>query len=69
VEGFYSALKRGMKGISERCSAKHLHRYVAEFDFWYNNRVQVGDDDQSRATRALHGIIGKRVAYRPGSSS
>jgi hypothetical protein len=33
VEGYYSIFKRGMKGVYQHCSAKHLHRYLAEFDF------------------------------------
>ena len=38
VEGFFSIFKRGMKGIYQHCGEKHLHRYLAEFDFRYNNR-------------------------------
>ncbi len=48
VEGFYSVFKRGMKGIYQHCAEKHLHRYVAEFDFRYNNRIKLGVDDQER---------------------
>jgi transposase-like protein len=29
VEGYYSIFKRGMKGIYQHCSEKHLHRYLA----------------------------------------
>jgi len=64
VEGFYSIFKRGMRGIYQHCSAKHLHRYVAEFDFRYSNRVAVGVDDEGRADRALLGTVGKRLTYR-----
>ena len=64
VEGFYSVFKRGMKGIYQHCSEKHLHRYLAEFDFRYNNRVKLGVDDTARAARALSGIVGKRLTYR-----
>jgi hypothetical protein len=64
VEGFYSVLKRGMKGVYQHCAEKHLHRYVAEFDFRYNNRVRLGVDDAQRTTNALHGIVGKRLTYR-----
>ena len=35
VEGYYSIFKRGMKGIYQHCGEKHLHRYLAEFDFRY----------------------------------
>jgi transposase-like protein len=64
VEGFYSVFKRGMKGVYQHCSEKHLHRYIAEFDFRYNNRVRLGIDDQQRAHKALTGIVGKRLTYR-----
>lgn len=64
VEGFYSIFKRGMKGIYQHCSEKHLHRYLAEFDFRYSNRVRLGIDDQDRAARMLRGIVGKRLTYR-----
>ncbi len=58
VEGFYSIFKRGMKGIYQHCSEKHLHRYLAEFDFRYNNRSAVGVEDGERAANALMGIVG-----------
>lgn len=64
VEGFYSVFKRGMKGVYQHCSEKHLHRYVAEFDFRYNNRVKLGVDDQARTGTVLKGIVGKRLTYR-----
>lgn len=64
VEGFYSVFKRGMKGVYQHCSEKHLHRYLAEFDFRYSNRVAIGVNDQASAGRALKGITGKRLTYR-----
>jgi hypothetical protein len=64
VENYYSVFKRGMKGIYQHCAEKHLHRYVAEFDFRYNNRVKLGVDDQERTGNALRGIVGKRLTYR-----
>ena len=33
IEGYFSIFKRGMKGIYQHCGEKHLHRYLAEFDF------------------------------------
>ncbi len=66
VEGFYSVFKRGMKGIYQHCSEKHLHRYVAEFDFRYSNRVRLGVDDAQRTVTALRGIVGKRLTYKAG---
>ncbi len=64
VEGYFSLFKRGMKGIYQHCSEKHLHRYLAEFDFRYNNRIRLGVDDQARTDNALRGIVGKRLTYR-----
>jgi transposase-like protein len=64
LEGFYSIFKRGMKGTYQHCREKHLHRYVAEFDFRYSNRVRLGIDDAERTERALMGIVGKRLTYR-----
>jgi transposase-like protein len=64
VEGFYSIFKRGMKGIYQHCSEKHLHRYLSEFDFRYSNRVALGVDDLKRADRAIIGAVGKRLTYQ-----
>jgi hypothetical protein len=48
IEGYFSIFKRGMRGVYQHCKEKNLHRYLAEFDFRYNNRVRLGVDDQSR---------------------
>jgi hypothetical protein len=64
VEGYYSIFKRGMRGVYQHCAKKHLHRYAAEFDFRYSYRIALGVDDQARATRALQGVVGKRLTYR-----
>jgi len=53
-----------MKGIYQHCSEKHLHRYVTEFDFRYNNRVRLGVDDGEHAARIVRGAFGKRLTYR-----
>jgi transposase-like protein len=65
VEGYYSVFKRGMKGVYQHCSEKHLHRYLAEFDFRYSNRAAVGVNDTDRAEFALKGVAGKRLKYNP----
>jgi transposase-like protein len=64
IEGFFSVFKRGMKGIYQHCGHNHLHRYLAEFDFRYNNRKALGVDDQDRAERLLQGVKGKRLTYQ-----
>jgi len=64
AEGYFSVFKRGMKGIYQHCSERHLHRYLAEFDFRHNNRVRLGCDDVDRTERAIEGLKGKRLTYR-----
>jgi hypothetical protein len=64
IEGVFSIFKRGMKGVYQHCGEKHLHRYLAEFDFRYNQRVAPGVNDTMRAERTLEGIKGKRLTYR-----
>lgn len=64
VEGYFSIFKRGFKGIYQHCAEKHLRRYLAEYDFRYNNRVRLGVDDSARTENALKGIAGKRLTYR-----
>jgi transposase-like protein len=64
VEGYYSIFKRGMKGVYQHCSEKHLHRYLSEFDFRYSNRVALGVNDGERADLAVKGAAGKRLTYR-----
>jgi transposase-like protein len=63
VEGYFSIFKRGMRGIYQHCAKKHLHRYLAEFDFRYSNRVALGYNDSDRADALLQGIVGKRLTY------
>lgn len=64
AEGYFSIFKRGMKGVYQHCQEKHLHRYLAEFDFRYNHRIANGVDDVTRTATALAGAKGKRLTYR-----
>lgn len=64
MEGYFSIFKRGMRGIYQHCGEKHLHRYLAEFDFRYNHRVKLGFNDGERAALAVQGASGKRLTYR-----
>ncbi len=64
VEGFFSIFKRGMRGVYQHCNETHLHRYLAEFDFRYSNRVALGYNDADRADAMLQGIVGKRLTYK-----
>jgi transposase-like protein len=65
IEGYFSILKRGIIGTYHHVSPQHLKRYLAEFDFRYNERSGLGVNDSERATKALKGIVGKRLTYRP----
>jgi len=60
IEGFFSIFKRGMKGVYQHCGEKHLHRYLAEFDFRYNTRDLT---DAERSVLAAKGGEGKRLTY------
>ncbi len=64
VEGYFSIFKRGMKGVYQHCSEKHLHRYLAEFDFRYNHREALGINDEMRTIAAIQAGEGKRLTYR-----
>jgi transposase-like protein len=64
VESYFSIFKRGMRGTYQHCKEKHLHRYLAEFDFRHNARVALGVNDPARADLVLSGIVGKRLTYR-----
>jgi transposase-like protein len=63
VEGFFSIFRRGMRGIYQHCSEKHLHRYLAEFNFRYNYRASLGYNDKDRMIAAVRGGEGKRLTY------
>lgn len=69
IEGYFSIFKKGMRSTYQHCSPKHLHRYLAEFDFRYTNRIANGVDDTARSTAALLGAVGKRLTYRGGPRS
>ncbi len=64
IEGYFSILKRGITGTYHHVSQQHLKRYLAEFDFRYNERTALGVTDSERADKALKGIGGKRLTYR-----
>lgn len=63
VEGYFSVFKRGMIGVYQHCGEQHLHRYLAEFDFRYNNRIALKIDDRMRADNIVRAAVGKRLTY------
>lgn len=68
IESYFSIFKRGMRGTYQHCAEKHLHRYLAEFDFRHNQRVALGVNDVERADAILSGVVGKRLTYETASA-
>ena len=64
VESFFAILKRSVYGQFHHVSEAHLHRYLAEADFKYNNRSALGIEDAERTAALLAGAKGKRLLYR-----
>jgi transposase-like protein len=64
IEGYFSIMKRGITGVYHHVSAQHLKRYLAEFDYRYNEREALGVSDAERMAQSLQGIVGKRMTYR-----
>jgi transposase-like protein len=69
VENFFSIFKRGMKGVYQHCSEKHLARYLHEFAFRHSHRSALGVEDPERATLAIQGAAGKRLLYKQPRSA
>jgi transposase-like protein len=67
IEGYFSILKRSIHGVYHQVSQQHLRRYLAEFDFRYNERATLGVNDTDRTVKALSGIVGKRLMYKDSS--
>jgi transposase-like protein len=66
IEGFWAGLKRQIKGTHHAVSRKHLHRYVAEAEFKYNNR---GLDDGQRTVKLMQAASGRRLTYADARSN
>jgi transposase-like protein len=64
IEGYFSIMKRGITGVYHHVSAQHLKRYLAEFDFRYNERAALEVTDAERTTKAISGVVGKRMTYQ-----
>ena len=69
AEGYFGIFKRGMRGVYQHCSEKHLHRYLAEFDFRYNHREALGYCDEARTVAAIKSAEGKRLTYQKPDSA
>ncbi len=64
VENYFSIMKRGITGVYHHVSQQHLKRYLAEYDFRYNEREALGVSDAERMEKSIGGIVGKRLTYR-----
>jgi transposase-like protein len=64
IEGYFSIMKRGITGTYHHVSQQHLKRYLAEFDYRYNERMALGIGDAERMAKSIPGIVGKRLTYR-----
>ena len=61
LENFWSLLKQAIRGTYVNVEPYHLHRYVEEQAFRYNERL---GKDADRFVRVLRSIIGKRLTYK-----
>jgi transposase-like protein len=60
IEGFWAGLKRQIKGTHHAVSRKHLHRYVSEVEFKYNNRNL---SDADRMVKLIQASGQRRLTY------
>jgi hypothetical protein len=65
LENFWSLLKRGIAGTYVSVEPFHLHRYLDEQTFRYNNRATRDNplNDADRFSYAMSQIVGKRLTY------
>jgi transposase-like protein len=61
VESSFALVKRGIVGIYHNVSKKHLHRYIWQYDFLWNNR-ELNDGERMVAT--IQAAEGKRLMYK-----
>lgn len=61
LENFWSLFKRALGGTYIAVAPFHLHRYVSEQAFRFNERRR---DDAGRFWQLLKGVVGKRLTYR-----
>ncbi len=61
-ENFWSLLKRSIHGTYVSIEPFHLHRYIDEQAFRYNNRKDMNDAE--RFDLAVTQIVGKRLTYK-----
>jgi transposase-like protein len=60
IEGFWAGLKRQLHGTHHSVSRKHLHRYLSEAEFKYNNRKLT---DGERTQKLIQAATVRRLTY------
>lgn len=67
IENFWTLLKRTIKGTYVSCEPFHLHKYLDEQAFRFNERKGT---DANRFITAASSIVGKRLTYKqlPGTN-
>jgi len=61
AESSFALMKRGIMGIYHNVSKEHLHRYLWQFDFIWNNRYM---NDGERIELMIKSTEGKRLMYK-----
>ena len=61
LENYWSLLKRTLNGTYVAVEPFHLHRYLDEQSFRYNERKGT---DAERFALCLEGVSGRRLTYR-----
>lgn len=61
LENFWTLLKRSIKGTYTKCAPFHLHRYLGEQVFRFNERKS---DDFERFALAMSMVNGKKLSYQ-----
>jgi transposase-like protein len=61
AESSHALVKRGIVGIYHNVSREHLHRYLWQYDFLWNNR-QLNDGERTIA--GIKAAEGKRMMYK-----
>jgi len=60
AENYFSQLKRSLDGTHHQVSPKHLHRYLAEFDY---RLTTCKESDSERMAAIVRKTAGKRLSY------
>jgi transposase-like protein len=61
IEGFWAGLKRQLHGTHHSVSRKHLHRYLSEVEFKYNNRKLTNGE---RTVKLIQACDHRRLTYK-----